>query len=144
MEFTIDQQRKYMRIPFRPKCRGFDGCDCGGLVWLIYKNELNIELPDWTELYSGTRIEHSLELEETVSTMLGENAVEVEFKDIRPFDVVSFRIRNASIHVGLVIDNRRFIHIMEGFTKVAQERFDSPQWHKRVTGCFRHESMFSK
>ena len=144
MIFTPAQQSKYMRIPFRSKCRGFEGCDCGGLVWLIYKNELDIELPDWTELYSGTRIEHSLELEETVSTMLGENAVEVDLKDMRPFDVISFRIMNAPIHVGLAINNRQFMHIMEGRTNTAVERIDSPQWHKRVTGCFRHESMFSK
>ena len=80
-KITPEQQRKYLRIPFKSGCRGFDGCDCGGLVWLIYKNELNIELPNWTELYSGTRIENSLELAETVSTVLGENATEVEFED---------------------------------------------------------------
>ena len=143
-KITPEQQRKYLRIPFKSGCRGFDGCDCGGLVWLIFKNELNIELPDWTELYSGTRIENSLELAETVSTVLGENATEVEFEDRQPYDVISFRIGSEPIHVGLVLDKKYFMHTMQGLTRVVIERFASPQWSKRVTGCFRHDSMFKK
>ena len=144
MDFSIEAQRKYIRIPFKTKGRDFSGCDCGGLVWLVYKNELGIELPDWRDMYSGTRIENSLELEETVSTVLGENAVEVDLKDAEPFDVVSFRIKDSSMHVGLVINKHIFFHIMEGYTKVVAERFSNPQWRGRVTGCFRHAAMFSK
>lgn len=144
MEFSIEAQRKYIRIPFKSHGRDFSGCDCGGLVWLVYKNELGIELPDWRDMYSGTRIENSLELEETVSTVLGENGVEVDLKDAKPFDVVSFRIRNASMHVGLIINKHLFLHVMEGRTNVSIERLANPQWRGRVTGCFRHAAMFSK
>lgn len=144
MEFSIEAQRKYIRTPFKTKGRDFSGCDCGGLVWLVYKNELDIELPDWRDMYSGTRIENSLELEETVSTVLGENAVEVDLKDAKPFDVVSFRIRNSSMHVGLIINKHLFLHVMEGRTNVSIERLANPQWRGRVTGCFRHAAMFSK
>lgn len=142
--FSLEQQKKYLRIPFKSGCRGFDGCDCGGLVWLIYKHELGIELPDWTDLYSGTRIENSLELAETVSTVLGEHATEIEFKDRQPFDVLSFRIGTDPIHVGLVLDKKYFMHTMQGFTRVVVERFASPQWADRITGCYRHDSMFQK
>lgn len=144
MEFSIEAQRKYIRIPFKSHGRDFSGCDCGGLVWLVYKNELGIELPDWRDMYSGTRIENSFELEETISTVLGENGVEVALKDAKPFDVVSFRIRNASMHVGLIINKHLFLHVMEGRTNVSIERFANPQWRGRVTGCFRHAAMFSK
>lgn len=144
MEFTLDQQSKFMRIPFVSKGKSFSGCDCGGLVWLVYKEILGIELPDWTELYSGTRIEHSLELCETVSTMLGENGVEVPFSERRPFDVVAFRVAGSPIHVGLVTTKRVFMHTMQGYTRVEQARFDDPQWRDRVAGCFRHDTMFEK
>lgn len=144
MEFSIEAQRKYIRIPFKSHGRDFSGCDCGGLVWLVYKNELGIELPDWRDMYSGTRIENSFELEETISTVLGENGVEVDLKDAKPFDVVSFRIRNASMHVGLIINKHLFLHVMEGRTNVSIERLANQQWRGRVTGCFRHAAMFSK
>ena len=144
MDFSVEAQRKYFRIPFKTHGRDFSGCDCGGLVWLVYKNELGIELPDWREMYSGTRMENSLELSETVSTMLGENGVEVQPEDIRPFDVLSFRIGNDPIHVGVAVNKRFFLHTMEGRTVVVQEKLDSPQWRHRLTGCFRHERMLSK
>lgn len=144
MQFTPEKQSKYMRIPFAPHGRDARGCDCGGLVWLIYKNELGIELPDWRERYSGTTIQHSLELEEAVSTMLGENGVEVPLSEIQPFDVVAFEIAGEPIHVGVAINSQIFMHIMQGHTRVCQERFESFQWKKRLTGCYRHAAMFSK
>jgi cell wall-associated NlpC family hydrolase len=144
MEFTLEQQRKYMRIPFKTKGHSFSGCDCGGLVWLIYKEELGIELPKWFEMYEGTRIEHSVLLTETVSTMLGENGIEVDIKERKPFDVIGFNICGAPIHVGIAVNDRFFLHIMQGTTRVVQERFDSLPWRKRIAGCFRHETMFEK
>lgn len=144
MEFTLEQQRKYMRIPFKSQGHSFSGCDCGGLVWLVYKEELGIELPKWFDMYSGTRIEHSLELTETVSTMLGSHGVEVDIKDRKPFDVIAFKICNSPTHVGIVVNKKYFLHTMQGFSRVTQERFDSPQWIGRITGCFRYERMFQK
>lgn len=144
MQFTPEMQSRYMRIPFTPHGRNYDGCDCGGLVWLVYKDELGIELPDWRKLYEGTTIQHSLELEEAVSTMLGENGIEVPFSEIRPFDVVAFEIAGEPIHVGLAVNSKVFLHIMQGRTRACCERFDSFQWRKRISGCYRHAEMFSK
>jgi cell wall-associated NlpC family hydrolase len=142
--FTPELQSKYLRIPFKDKGRDFKGCDCGGLVWLVYKNELGIELPDWRDYYSCTQLSHSSEMFNAVSTMLGANGVEVPLEKAQPFDVISIRIGGADVHVGLVVNSRFFLHIMEGRTTVAQERLDSHQWAKRITGCFRHERMFEK
>jgi len=36
---------KYIGIPFEDKRFDFNGCDCYGLVSLIYKQDLNIDLP---------------------------------------------------------------------------------------------------
>ena len=140
-KFGIDVQKKYMRIPFRDHGRDFLGCDCGGIVWLVYHNELGIDLPDWRDRYSCTTLEYSHELTDTVSTMLGENGIEVDFQDRRPFDVLAFRIRGAEIHVGLVVDIDHFMHIWRGRTTVSVERFSSPMWKNAVTGCFRHAKM---
>lgn len=130
-----------MRIPFKDHGRSFDGCDCGGLVWLIYKEELGINLPDWRSMYSHTTIEYSNELEETVSTVLGRNGIPINFSDKKPFDVVSFKIRGADIHVGLVVDKDRFMHIWRGYTTVSIEKFSSLMWRNSITGCYRHRGM---
>lgn len=144
IKFTSEAQRKYLRIPFKEYGRDFKGCDCGGLVWLVYKTELGIELPDWRAFYSGTQISHKHELMSTVGTMLGENGVDVTGLPIQPFDVVAFLICGSPIHVGVAVNENYFLHIMEGKTNVALERFQSPQWNKRISGYFRHERFIKK
>lgn len=139
--FYPEEQRKYFRIPFKERSHDFRGCDCGGLVRLIYKTELGVELPDWEDRYSCTRIEYSKQLEETVSTMLGELGYEVPCEEKQPFDVVSFSIHGHDVHVGLVVDKNTFIHILEGKTSVSVERFDSPHWRNRLTGCYRYKNL---
>lgn len=37
---------KYLGIPYRLGGRGFDGADCIGLIWLYYRTEHGITLPD--------------------------------------------------------------------------------------------------
>lgn len=142
-KFTVEAIQKYMNIPFKDCGRDFDGCDCGGLVWLIYKNELDIELPKWNDLYSTTQYSNSSEIEKVMSSMLGANGKEVPISRIQPFDVLSIRIGRAEMHVGTAIDKERFIHICEG-DKVTCERINSMKWKNRITGAFRHESMFEK
>ena len=138
-QFSVDKIKKYMNIPFKDCGRDFDGCDCGGLVWLIYKTELGIELPKWNDLYQSTQYSNSLEIEQVLTSMLGENGIEVPLSQIKPFDVLSIRIGKAEMHVGLVIDKNRFIHIVEG-EKVLCERINSVKYKHRITGAFRHAS----
>ena len=37
---------RYMRMPYTEGGRSFEGADCWGLVYLVFKHELDIELPD--------------------------------------------------------------------------------------------------
>lgn len=127
-----------MRIPFREHGRDFTGCDCGGLVWLVYKTELGIELPDWRKYYETTHIESFEELSWTIGTMLGDICQEVPIDaKIRPFDVISLKIAGMPIHVGVMVTSNVFMHVMEGYSNVRQERLDSANWRKRVDGIFR-------
>lgn len=138
--FPLEAQRKYMRIPFREHGRGFDGCDCGGLVWLVYKTELDIELPDWRRYYMTTHLESASELAGTIETMLGTLCHEVpQGQEIRPYDVVSFDIMGVPIHVGVAVDASHFLHIIEGYSNVRQERFSGVSWSRRINGVFRYD-----
>lgn len=138
MIFSLSDQRKYMRIPFKEHGRDFSGCDCGGLVWLVYKTELGIELPDWREFYSNTQIESFDELSWTIGTMLGDICNEVPLdSEIRPYDVISLKVAGHPIHVGIMVNSNTFMHIMEGYSNVRQERIDRMNWRKRIDGIFR-------
>jgi len=50
MSFNFE---KYIGIPFVEYGRSFKGVDCYGLVWLAFKEELGIELPDYDERVFG-------------------------------------------------------------------------------------------
>lgn len=140
--FPVSAQLKYIRIPFKEHGRDFDGCDCGGLVWLVYKNELGIELPDWRGYYQNTQIESFDELSWTVDTMLGGIGKEVpKDEGVKPFDVISLKIAGHPIHVGVAVDSNRFLHIMEGDTNVRQERLDGMSWRRRIDGVFRYPGL---
>lgn len=138
--FTLEALQRYMNIPFKECGMDFNGCDCAGLLYLIYKNELGIELPDWRGMYSTTQYSNGLELERILTSMLGDNGIEVPLGSVQPFDVLSIRIGKAEMHVGIVIDKNRFIHIVDG-DRVLCERINSIKWKQRITGAFRHESM---
>lgn len=139
MQFPLEAQRKYMRIPFREHGHDFDGCDCGGLLQLVYREELGIILPDWASLYRSTQIESWHDLQFTIGNfrdMLFEEVPKGE--SIKPFDVAVFNIAAHPIHVGIVVNEFMFMHILEGYTNVRQERINSLNWQKRIEGIYRY------
>ena len=121
---------KYSSIPYENKGRSEKGFDCWGLVRLFYLNEKGIELPSYVEEY------------ETCSNASGaikENmGAEWNRTDIpEPGDVALFRIRGYPSHVGLMIDNRRFMHVLKGVGVVIEE-LDSLLWTKRLQGVYHY------
>ena len=45
---------KYIGLPYQENGRTVDGVDCWGLARLFYKQELSIDLPDYSDLYVGS------------------------------------------------------------------------------------------
>ncbi len=120
---------KYIGIPYEVNGRDMQSVDCWGLVHLIYKNELGINLPSFAE--DGIDANRTQELiaqykegwEPSVNVQAG--------------DVVIFRILGIEAHIGLAIDSERFIHARIGCNS-AIERFDSSKWKTRFVGSYKY------
>lgn len=122
---------KYIGIPYAEKGRDETGLDCWGLVRLIYKNELNIDLPSFSTEYDTSDNERLEELfaqykEGWEST----DAAEVG-------DVVIFRIFGYESHIGICVGDNKFLHVREARDSVI-ESLDNPKWSRRITGFFKY------
>lgn len=130
---------KYIRIPFTDKGRSENGCDCWGLVRLIYKQELNIDLPlllGYKDTLDRPTIAEICNLEKT-------NWVEIPFGKEKPYDVIVLNILGFPMHVGVVFNNSFMIHCIKGSGTVVVN-YRSAQWIKRVSGFYRYDNTQNK
>lgn len=123
----------YIGLPYRLGGRDRNGIDCWGLVRLIHKEQLGIDLPAFAEVIS---------LEDQAETINREkegwNPVVIE----QTGDVVLFNILGNPTHVGIITKPGFFIHAFEN-QDVRIERLDDPKWKRRIKGIYRYASESS-
>ena len=123
---------KYLGVPFKNMGRSFKGIDCYGLVWLIFKEERGIELPDFTDLG------YELEWRKKGQSHILENITEDWSKVDAPFKIFDCHIftdGKIASHIGLNIGHDKFIHIFE-FSIVVINRLES--WLPRLHCTLRY------
>lgn len=123
---------KYMNIPFKDKGRDEQGADCWGLVRLIYKNELGIELDDYSDSYFDTNDREVLA--KIVSSEKNQNWITPESP--KEFDVVILNMRGIPIHVGIITKQNHMIHCAKGINTV-HEHYGTSKWKHKVMGFAR-------
>ena len=124
---------KYIGIPFLANGRSTDGLDCWGLVRLILGNEFSIELPSFSDNYN---IDDNTRITELVA-QYKEGWERKETAE--PGDCVLFNILGEPMHIGVMLDNNRFIHVREGSDTVV-DSITSTKWERRVEGIYRYTS----
>ena len=124
----------YIGLPYESNGRTRAGVDCWGLVRLFYAEQLHIELPDYSELYSGA---WDPELSSVIELHKSGWA---ETSDAQPGDVCLFNIYGEPAHVGVYLGNRKFLHAREGRDSVV-ESLDSHQWSCRFGGFYRYQAQ---
>ncbi len=124
---------KYEKIPFAEKGRSLDGVDCWGLLQIIYREELGIELPSYLECYNETSERQKL------SELVEEQATNYwrDVDDPKEFDVIIMKIHGFESHLGLVVRKGVMIHCEEG-VGVSIVRYDGMRWKQRVRRFVRH------
>jgi len=107
---------KYIGLPYKHLGRDFDGVDCFGLLRLIYKEELDIVLPDYTDLkYSKDwykKEDHIVENFQKYFYIIDRSE--------KVFDCIIFYLNSGFIanHCGVYISDDKFIHIYEDETSM--------------------------
>lgn len=102
----------YVGIPFASAGSGPSGCDCWGLVRLVYSKEFGIDLPGPVMDVSGPR--HKLE----AAIHCQRDALWEKTTDPQPGDVALFRMGGHESHVGLVTTPGMILHVRQGVDSV--------------------------
>lgn len=117
--------------------RDYNGVDCYGLIYLIYKEQFKIELNPFSGIFTDQSAKTMLQIAEVMNKDRDNwNSP----KDIKPFDMLQLRTGRHAFHVGIAIDEKRMIHVEEGINAVI-ERITSPIWKNRIEWIYRHKSL---
>ena len=129
----------YIGLPFAEKGRSRAGLDCWGLVHLVYRQELGIELPSYVEGYA------SLAERAEISALFEAGRSEPDWSLVdkpQEFDVVMLRMGRLGAHVGIVAGKKRMLHISEGAASCIED-FTGHRFESRVVGIYRHALALS-
>lgn len=130
---TVINTEKYIGIPYKANGRDFSGIDCWGLVRLVYKEELGIDLPSLDGEY---QIDDDARIQDLFA----------QYKEgwkpsesIEAGDVVLFRVLGSETHVGIAISPTQFLHSRDNQNS-AIESFDNHKWKTRFVGSYKYEA----
>jgi len=125
----------YIGIPFVPNGRSRNGLDCWGLVQLVYKEQLKIDLPGYENIFNQDSIEN-LRVVSEVMNKEKEKWIKVDKPE--EFDVLLIRVRNRVVsHVGIYLNKNKMLHIMSKINSVV-EPTTGLNWQHRILGAYRH------
>ena len=126
---------KYIDIPYKHRGRDFSGCDCLGLVILVYKEERGIILPDYLD------IEYNCDLNKNDDTYLEEGwseQMKLAWRPCNPpykkWDGLLFYASARKVvadHIGLCIGDGKFIHTSLHYKMSMVSRLEGI-WEKKL------------
>lgn len=123
----------YVGLPFLEHGRSHLGCDCYGLLRLVYQEQLGIMLPSYTTHYITTQ-----DADHISRLIAGELSPWHEVFIERPLDAVLLREGSAIRHVGVVASPGKLLHVEDGSEAVI-EPYKTGRLKRRVVGFYRHE-----
>jgi len=119
---------KYIGLPYKNLGRDFDGVDCYGILFLIFKEERNIILPDFTELkYDKDWYKSENHIIDNIYNW------EVVNPPYKVFDGLIFYggcNNTVANHIGMMINDNSFIHISDKYSSKVDRLSD--YWIYRI------------
>lgn len=125
----------YVGIPYADHGRTREGCDCWGLVRMVYADRLAVDLPSLAGGYSAANNRGS------VARLIADERTDTGWHEIepgreQPLDLVLLRIGGEPCHVGVVVEPGMMLHLLKG-TNAAVERYTRPMWNRRIDSLWR-------
>lgn len=145
---------KYMTVPYKAFNRkpDFSGCNCWGLVYLVFQHELGIDLPSYGELSAKRIREVHKEVHSSKGVPPWQYRVEPGTEGL--YDVAVFkgvvRGQEAETHVGIITKPGWCLHTTPESGVVHVPFRDSLQGKcqvnlmNKLTGIFRHEYLVAQ
>lgn len=135
---------QYIQIPFEDKGYSEKGCHCWGLVWLVYKNELKIELNKYLEFCAGdvrkaTEVFHKEAYIEPWVPVVGDRK-DFDVMLLAGYDIQKARITRLSCHVGVVAGGH-LLHVEKQIMYSACPAIAHQSINRRIIGTFRHSKL---
>ena len=125
----------YIGIDYLVNGRDRKGLDCFGLAYLVYKENLSIDLGLFNDCYKDVKEVQN------ISNLINTNKHDfIEVKKPRKYDLILFNIMGFPAHIGIMIDDFNFIHILSK-KNVTIESTKSISWAKRIEGFYRHAKV---
>lgn len=130
---------EYIGLPFRTHGRDRGGCDCWGLVRIVYRERLGVELPDLGETYGDALTDCA-----AIADLIARERPmwhPIERGQELPGDLVTLRLKRVECHVGVVVSRPLMLHSEADKIAACCERYDVPLYARRVTGFYRHAQL---
>ena len=108
----LSQYQQWRSVPYLIGGTGRDGVDCSAFVALTFRQQFGLGLPRTTSALAGV-------------------GRQVAPAAIRPGDLVLFKTGLFSRHVGISVDQDRFIHASTS-QGVVLSALDEPYWRQRL------------
>lgn len=120
---------RFMNIPYKKNGRDLRGCDCYGLVYMVYKYAFSIDLPTYYYVEDESEILRCFNNE-----IKNWEKVEVPERG----DVIYFLIAGQPLHVGVYIGGNEFIHnlFFPGSSSIGN--ISHKKWKQRIVGFWRY------
>lgn len=126
----------YLDLPFVEGGRSRAGVDCYGLLRLVLAERFGCDIP---EDPAGAR-RAGMDRASVAGLAARIEAARAEWRelrrdDIRPGAAILLRVEGRPLHVGVVLNDRAFLHAEPG-AGVHAERWDGARWASRVLGFY--------
>lgn len=134
---TAHWSASYVGLPYRDKGRARSGADCWGLAVIVYGEQLGITLPHYDAAYQSAAERRE------IAALIADASGSPDWRAIdaganaHEFDIAVFRRGRYGSHVGILLDGRRMLHMVEDGQAVIED-FRTPRWGCRLTGIHRH------
>lgn len=125
----VEWAGEYIGIPYRLKGRDRNGCDCWGLVCLVYKERFKIDLDKF--MYDS--------LDDGVLKISEHKNAFTKVNNPSIGDIILFNFFGKPTHIGIIVGNaeeRNLLHTLKNHDSVL-DTYNGPRWANRIEGVYR-------